>query len=76
MAKDAVKRELEKLHVELTKQLLARVKNGSATAADLSVARQFLKDNNIDAVPEEGSPLADLARGVPFQDTDEADFKH
>ncbi len=71
-----MKRELDKLHVELTKQLLARVKSGQATAADLSVARQFLKDNNIDALPEEGSPMADLARSVPFQDTDEADFKH
>ncbi len=76
MAKDAVKKELDKLHVELTKQLLERVKSGTATAADLSVARQFLKDNNSDAVAEEGSPLADLARGVPFKDTDEADFRH
>lgn len=76
MAKPDIKKELEKLHVELTKQLLARVREGAATAADLSVARQFLKDNNIDAVPEKGSPLADLARNVPFQDTDETDFRH
>ena len=75
-AKDTLKETLQALHTELAKKLLARVKDGTATAADLSVARQFLKDNNIDAVPDEGTPLADLARSAPFQDTDEADFRH
>lgn len=67
---------LDTLHTELAKQLLARVKSGQATAADLSVARQFLKDNHIDGTPEEGSPLGELARKVPFQGVDEGDLRH
>ena len=41
---------LKELHNELAKVLLDRVKNPDAKSADLNVARQFLKDNNIDAV--------------------------
>lgn len=35
-------------------------------AAVLSVARQFLKDNGIEAIPAEGSPLAGLHAALPF----------
>ena len=35
-------------------------------AAVLSVARQFLKDNGIESVPTEGSPLAGLHAALPF----------
>lgn len=37
-------------------------------AAILNVARQFLKDNKIEAVAAEGSPLADLADLPVFDD--------
>jgi len=42
-------RLLEELHNETAQVLLDRIKSGEATAADLSVARQFLKDNGIDS---------------------------
>lgn len=57
---------LDDLHGALAKQLIDKIKTGEATAADLNVARQFLKDNGIDAVPREASPLTDLAKSLPF----------
>lgn len=39
-----------------------------APAAILSVARQFLKDNGIDAVAKKGSPLGELAGLPEFED--------
>jgi hypothetical protein len=71
-----VEATLKALHSALAKDLLARVTSGQATAADLSVVRAFLKDNNIDGVPKKGSDLAELARHVPFTGADEADFHH
>lgn len=59
---------LEALHGELVKSLLAKIRAGEATAADLSVARQFLKDNGIDAVPTESNGLGKLAEELPFTD--------
>ena len=59
---------LEELHEELAKVLLDRVKNPDAKSADLNVARQFLKDNNVDAVPTEDSPLKKLIEELPFDD--------
>ena len=35
-------------------------------AADLGVARQFLKDNGIDAMASQSEPLANLAKTLPF----------
>ena len=46
------------LHKTLAENLLLRVKDPDAKSADLNVARQFLKDNGIDALPAEGSPLS------------------
>lgn len=59
---------LEDLHEELAKVLLDRVKNPDAKSADLNVARQFLKDNNVDAVPTDDSPLKKLIEELPFDD--------
>jgi hypothetical protein len=39
-------------------------------AAILNVARQFLKDNNIDALPAKGSPLDLLQDAMPFGNDD------
>lgn len=39
-----------------------------APAAILNVARQFLKDNNIDATPKQGTPLGNLANLPVFGD--------
>ena len=59
---------LEELHSETAKTLLERIKAGEATAADLSVARQFLKDNGIDSVAFKDSPVSNLAAVLPFND--------
>ena len=60
--------KLKDLHEELAKVLLERVKDPDAKSADLNVARQFLKDNSIDAVPAKGSPLEELINELPFDD--------
>ena len=59
----------ELLHTKLAEELLDRVSKGTATTADLNVARQFLKDNGIDSVAKAG-PMRDLASVLPFQDGD------
>jgi len=60
------------LHKTLAENLPLRIKDPEAKSSDLNVARQFLKDNGIDAVPVEGSPLSDLVRTLP--DFSDADF--
>ena len=57
MSKD---KTLNEMHTALAKALLAKVKSGEATAAELSVARQMLKDNNITALTKPGTPLGSL----------------
>ena len=53
------------LHKTLAENLLLRIQDPEAKSADLDVARQFLKDNGIDALPVEGSPLSDLVATLP-----------
>tara|TARA_R100001443_G_scaffold16974_1_gene27434 strand:- start:122 stop:328 length:207 start_codon:yes stop_codon:yes gene_type:complete len=57
---------LEKLHKHLAEDLLHKIQSGEATAAELSVARAFLKDNGIDATLEASEPLNNLAKTLPF----------
>ncbi len=57
---------LRDLQTVLTQTLLARVRGGEATAADLNVARQFLKDNNVASLPERDPLMRDLAAELPF----------
>ena len=62
---------MNQLHRLLAETLTARVKDPEAKTGDLNVARQFLKDNNIDALPVENSPLSDLVKSLPdFADDD------
>lgn len=56
----------EELYDELVKSLLARVKSGEATAAQLGVVRQFLKDNSISADKDKHPALGALAKSLPF----------
>ena len=56
---------LESLHTVLTEELLARIRSGEASAGDLNVARQFLRDNHIEASPVEDSPLRNLLDTLP-----------
>lgn len=66
MSKRATDELLDVLHGALASEFLTRIKNGSATAADLSAARQFLKDNGVNANPTKDSPLGNLMANLPF----------
>jgi len=68
------KQLLELLHETLAQNLLSRIQDPDAKSADLNVARQFLKDNHIDALPVDGSPLADLVKTLPDFNDDDADL--
>jgi len=57
---------LKTLHEVLAEELLKRVKDPEAKASDLNVARQFLKDNGIEAIPTDNSPLKSLVDELPF----------
>jgi hypothetical protein len=54
------------LHAEVANGLLERIKSGEATAAEYQAAIKFLKDNGIEALPSEGSPLHSLIGSLPF----------
>ena len=63
---------LAMMHEGLASSLLQKIEDGEATAADLAVARQFLKDNGVTAVPSPGqNALGDLAETLPFKPGDE-----
>jgi hypothetical protein len=61
---------LKVLHENTAKKLLDIVKSEEVTAAELNVARQFLKDNGIDGTIKNSEPLLNLAKVMPF-DPDE-----
>jgi len=60
--------KLSQLHQELAEKLLERVRDPKAKSSDLNVARQFLKDNGIDAIPVYNSPLKKLMEELPFNE--------
>lgn len=64
------------LHLKLGEELLNRIKEGTATASELNVARQFLKDNGIDDIPRADSPLNELASLPVFDEDDPNSIKH
>jgi hypothetical protein len=66
---------LEALHTTLIGTLLDKIKSGEATAAELSVARQLLKDNGIDVAAEASQPILKLHEAMPF-DPAEDDLKY
>ena len=68
--------KLKQLHEVLATELLKRVSDPDAKSADLNVARQFLKDNNIDAVTTEYSPLKNLIEELPFDAKDKQVVKN
>ena len=62
---------LAQLHTKVAEELLEKIESDAATAADLSVARQFLKDNGIDSLALDGAPIQNLADVLPFADPEE-----
>lgn len=71
MSDDKLHKIYADIHLASAELLLARIKEGSATAADLAVARTILKDNNITVKPVKGSPMGNLAASLPQFDDHE-----
>ena len=69
-------KKLKELHAVLAEKLLEKVKDPDAKSSDLNVARQFLRDNGIDAVPVEGSPLQKLDEELPFDIPTKPEITH
>lgn len=63
--KPTVEELLSGLLADTVTELLKRIKDGTASPADLSVARALLRDNNITASSQPGSPMAKLG-GATF----------
>lgn len=56
---------LSDLHADLALHLKGKLDDGSITASELNILRQFLKDNQVSAQPAEGSPFGDLVSSLP-----------
>jgi hypothetical protein len=69
MSKETEKK-LTELHSKLTDTLLEKIRDPEVKASDLNVARQFLKDNNIDCVPTDTNSIGKLAEELPFKISD------
>lgn len=65
-----IKALLAELHLLLTEDLVNLIRKGTATSADRSVARQFLKDQGID-LPKSDPHLAALAAAAAHVDDDD-----
>tara|TARA_R110002020_G_scaffold132746_8_gene296377 strand:+ start:554 stop:796 length:243 start_codon:yes stop_codon:yes gene_type:complete len=63
----------DRIHSALMIELLAKINSGDATGQELSVARQFLKDNGIDiGSRRKMKPLVEaVSEALPFELTDE-----
>lgn len=58
---------LEDLHRRVAEELIGRIADGEASAAELGVAVKFLKDNGMDVSAVAETPVHDLANIVPFK---------
>lgn len=65
MSNAATRDLLGSLHALVAEELIAKIKSGEASTADLSTAIKFLKDNGIEAVTANDTRLSDLARSLP-----------
>ena len=68
--------KLRDLHNILADKLLEKITDPDAKSADLHVARQFLRDNGIDAVPTDDSPLQKLIDEMPFNEKPKSVIKN
>jgi hypothetical protein len=65
MAKQTTTEVLSELHAGLAHLFMERLREGSLGTAELNILRQFLKDNQINSQPVEGSEFGDLAKALP-----------
>ena len=63
MKKDS---KLEELHELLATILLDKIRDPECKSAELNVARQFLKDNDLTVIPDDENALAQLLEDLPF----------
>jgi len=70
MSNKETEKKLSELHSQLTDKLLEKIRDPEVKASDLNVARQFLKDNNIDCAPTETNSIGKLAEELPFKLSD------
>lgn len=56
---------LAQLHGELAKAMAKKLKEGEATASDLNVIRQFLKDNGINSDGAKDPQIKSLVDDLP-----------
>ena len=57
---------LENLHSQVARELSDRIATGEASSADISNAIKFLKDNGIEGLAMQDSPLGHLVNVLPF----------
>lgn len=57
---------LKRLQSILIKELLSRIESGEAKPADLAVARDMLRQNNIQVLPEASPEMMRLVEALPF----------
>jgi hypothetical protein len=65
MARVDINEQLADLHSGLALHLKEKLDEGTISSSELSVLRQFLKDNQISAQPVEGTPFGDLVSSLP-----------
>lgn len=56
---------MDELHGALVDNLLTKVRNGDATPAELSTARQLLKDNGINTDAMQSDKMKSLSDDLP-----------
>tara|TARA_B100000809_G_C14944149_1_gene461535 strand:- start:294 stop:536 length:243 start_codon:yes stop_codon:yes gene_type:complete len=62
---------LENLHSQVARELSDRIATGEASSADMSNAIKFLKDNGIEGLAIQDSPLGHLINVLPFPKKEE-----
>lgn len=61
----ATEDQFNELHGLVTKELISRIKSGTATTQDIKAAADWLAKNNVTGLPVSGSPLAELFATLP-----------
>lgn len=68
MSDNAFRDALGNIQSEMANLLLERIRDKTATASDLAVARALLRDNAVQAKPVRDSPLGNLSKEIPTFD--------
>lgn len=59
---------LGELHELIAKDLIAKIKSGEATSADINAAIKFLKDNDISCIVSQSDDMKELVDSLPIYD--------